>query len=395
MTHHIAQELGLDHLEVMGKNLIPAGSFPYRAAAGSLIDSGDYQKALEITTGDNRLEDLLKRRGEARAEGKLYGIGFASIVEPGMSNMGYLSTLLTAEDRARAGPKNGAISMATVNVEPMGTVSITADCTPQGQGHETVLAQIVADQLGLRPQDVMVNTELDTQKDQWSIAAGTYSCRFTPGTAVATHMAAGQVRDKLAQIAAKNLNTKAENIEFSGGKIHARDNPDNAVSLGRVAGTAHWAPAELPDGMSAGLRETASWTPPELEATTPGDENNTSLTYSFVFDMCGIEVDPVTAMVRIDSYVTMHDAGKLLNPLIAEGQVLGSFAQGVGTALHEEFINDAEGNFLTATFADYLIPTVGEVPKPEILHMESPSPFTPLGAKGMAEGNCMSTPVCI
>jgi len=395
MTNHIAGELGMDHLDVIRKNLVPAGSFPYKAAAGSLLDSGDYQKAIEITTGEGRLEDLIKRRGEARAEGKLYGIGYAAIVEPGMSNMGYLSTLLSAEAREKSGPKNGAVSMATVNVEPMGTVSITADCMPQGQGHETILAQIVSDQLGLAPEDITVNVEHDTQKDQWSIAAGTYSCRFTPGTAVAAHMAAGQVREKLARIAAKNLNTPAENIEFTGGKIHAEGNPDNAISFGRVAGTAHWAPAELPDGMEAGVRETASWTPPELEAPSPGDHINTSLTYGFVFDMCGVEVDPVTAMVRIDRYVTMHDSGKLLNPLIAEGQVLGSFAQGIGTALHEEFLYDDDGNFLTGTFADYLIPTVAEVPVPEILHMTSPSPFTPLGAKGMAEGCCMSTPVCI
>ena len=395
MTNHIAGELGMDHLDLIRKNLIPAGSFPYKAAAGSLLDSGDYQKAIEITTGEGRLEDLIKRRDAARAQGKLYGIGYAAIVEPGMSNMGYLSTLLTAEAREKSGPKNGAISMATVNVEPMGTVSITADCMPQGQGHETVLAQIVSDQLGLAPEDITVNVEHDTQKDQWSIAAGTYSCRFTPGTAVAAQMAAAQVRDKLAKIAAKNLNTPAENIEFTGGKIHAADNLDNAVSFGRVAGTAHWAPAELPDGMEAGIRETASWTPPELEAPSPGDHINTSLTYGFVFDMCGVEVDPITAMVRIDRYVTMHDSGKLLNPLIAEGQVLGSFAQGIGTALHEEFLYDDDGNFLTGTFADYLIPTVAEVPRPEILHMASPSPFTPLGAKGMAEGCCMSTPVCI
>jgi 2-furoyl-CoA dehydrogenase large subunit len=395
MTNHIAGELGMDHLDVIRKNLVPAGSFPYKAAAGSLLDSGDYQKAIEITTGEGRLEDLIKRRDEARAEGKLYGIGYAAIVEPGMSNMGYLSTLLSAEAREKSGPKNGAVSMATVNVEPMGTVSITADCMPQGQGHETILAQIVSDQLGLAPEDITVNVEHDTQKDQWSIAAGTYSCRFTPGTAVAAHMAAGQVREKLARIAAKNLNTPAENIEFTGGKIHAEGNPDNAISFGRVAGTAHWAPAELPDGMEAGVRETASWTPPELEAPSPGDHINTSLTYGFVFDMCGVEVDPVTAMVRIDRYVTMHDSGKLLNPLIAEGQVLGSFAQGIGTALHEEFLYDDDGNFLTGTFADYLIPTVAEVPVPEILHMTSPSPFTPLGAKGMAEGCCMSTPVCI
>ncbi|HUT47767.1 MAG TPA: molybdopterin cofactor-binding domain-containing protein [Alphaproteobacteria bacterium] len=395
MTHRIAEELGLDHLDVIRKNLVPAGVFPYRAAGGSLLDSGDYPKALEIATGEGRLEDLRRRRDEARAAGKLYGIGFAAAVEPGMSNMGYISNLLTAEERERAGPKNGAVSLATVNVDPLGTVSVTADCMPQGQGHETTLAQIVADQLGLKPDDITVNLEHDTQKDQWSIAAGTYSCRFAPGTAVAMHQAAGQVRAKLATIAAKNLNVRPDDLEFANGKIHARGNPDNAVAFGRAAGVSHWAPAELPEGLTAGLRETASWTPPELEAPTPGDHINTSLTYGFMFDMCGVEVDPVTAQVRIDRYVTIHDSGTLLNPLIAKGQYLGSFAQGVGTALHEEYVYGEDGSFQTGTFADYIVPTVNEVPELELLHMESPSPFTPLGAKGLGEGNCMTTPVCI
>ena len=395
LTHRIAQELGLDHLDVIRKNLVPADAFPYRAAAGALYDSGDYAGAIAQTTGNGRLEDLLRRRDEARKAGRLYGIGFAAAVEPGMSNMGYLSTLLSAEARGRAGPKNGAISLATVNVDPLGSVSVTADCMPQGQGHETILAQIVADQLGLEPGDIAVNLEHDTQKDPWSIAAGTYSCRFTPGTAVAAQMAGARIRDKLARIAAKRLNVRPQDTVFADGKIHAAGNPDNAVPFARAAGVAHWAPAELPEDTDPGLRETAAWTPPELEAPTPGDRINTALTYGFVFDMCGVEVDADTAMVRIDRYVTMHDAGNLLNPLIVEGQILGSFAQGVGTALHEEFLYDEDGNILTATFADYLVPTVNEVPKPEILHMRTPSPFTPLGAKGVAEGNCFTTPVCV
>jgi 2-furoyl-CoA dehydrogenase large subunit len=395
MTHRIAEELGMDHLDVIRKNLIPGNAFPYKSAGGSLFDSGDYPKAIEIATGEGRLEDLRRRRDEARAEGRLYGIGFAAAVEPGMSNMGYISNLLTAEERERAGPKNGAVSLATVNVDPLGTVSVTADTMPQGQGHETTLAQIVADQLGLTPQDIAVNLEHDTQKDQWSIAAGNYSCRFSPGTAVATHQAAVQVREKLATIAAKNLNVRPDDLEFAGGKIFARGNPDNSVAFGRAAGVTHWAPAELPEGLKAGLRETASWTPPELEAPTPGDHINTSLTYGFMFDMCGVEIDPVTAQVRIDRYVTIHDSGKLLNPSIADGQYLGSFAQGVGTALHEEYVYGPDGSFQTGTFADYIVPSVNEVPEVEILHMESPSPFTPLGAKGLGEGNTMTTPACI
>ena len=149
LVQRIAIELGLDHLDVIKRNLVPAEKFPYRAAAGSLYDSGDYPRAVETAIGDGRLDDLKRRRDAARAAGRKYGIGFAAVVEPAMSNMGYLSTLLTPEARDKAGPKNGAVSMVTVNIDPLGAVSVTADVTVQGQGHETVLSQIVADQLGL------------------------------------------------------------------------------------------------------------------------------------------------------------------------------------------------------------------------------------------------------
>lgn len=395
MIQRIAVELGLDPLDVIRRNLIASGAFPYRAAAGALYDSGDFPKAVDIATGDGRLEDLRRRRSEARAAGRFYGIGFAVVVEPGMSNMGYLSTLLPRAARERSGPKNGAISMATVNVDPLGAVSVTADSPAQGQGHMTVLSQIVADALGLRPDDIVVNLEIDTQKDQWSIASGNYSCRFSPGTAVATHLAAMKIRDKLVRIGAKQLNVLPEDVVLENGKVRSRSNPDNALAFGRVAGTAHWSPVLLPQDVEAGLRETAVWSPPELEPPTSGDEINTSLTYGFVFDMCGIEIDPVSFQVRVDRYVSMHDAGRLLNPMLAEGQIHGAFVQGLATALYEEFLYDESGGFLTGTFADYPPPTACETPSLEIIHMESPSPFTPLGAKGLAEGNCMSVPACI
>jgi 2-furoyl-CoA dehydrogenase large subunit len=395
LVQRIAIELELDHLEVIKRNLVPAGKFPYRAAAGALYDSGDYLRAVETTTGEGRLADLLRRREAARAAGRHYGIGFAAVVEPGMSNMGYLSTLLTSEARDKAGPKNGAVSMVTVNVDPLGAVSVTADVTVQGQGHQTVLAQIVADRLGLSPADINVVLEMDTAKDQWSIAAGTYSCRFTPGTAVAAHLAAERMADKLKAIAAKQLNVLPEDVELASGKIRSRSNPDNALPFARVAGTAHWSPVMLPDGMAPALRETAVWSPPELEPPSSDDRINTSLTYGFVFDMCGVEIDPLSYQVRVDRYVSMHDAGRQLNPMIVNGQMRGAFVQGIATALYEEFVYDEAGQFLTGTFADYLVPTVAEIPPVEMLHQETPSPLTPLGAKGAAEGNCMSVPACI
>ena len=395
LMHRIAVELDRDPLEIIQRNLIKADAFPYKAAAGGLYDSGDYQATIEKAVREGALAELKKRRDEARAQGRLYGIGYAAIVEPGMSNLGYLATILSADERRRAGPKDGAVSMVTINVDPLGAVSLTADTMPQGQGHATVLAQIVADELGLTPGDILANLEHDTQKDPWSIAAGTYSCRFSPGTAVAAQIAAKKIRDKMALIAAASLNVRPDKIEFGNGMIFAHGNPDNALKFARVAGTVHWSPGSLPADMEHGLRETGTWSPPQFEATSEADEINTSLTYGFVFDFCGIEIDRETAKVRIDRYVTGHDAGTLLNPLIAEGQILGSFSQGVGAALYEEFVYGEDGSFLTGTFADYLVPSAMEVPEPLIVHTYTPSPFTPLGAKGIAEGCCMSAPACL
>ena len=344
---------------------------------------------------DGELAALRRKRDQARAEGRLYGIGFAAVVEPAQSNMGYLSTIVPVQERRKAGPKGGNVAYASVHVDCLGAVSVTADSLPQGQGHATILSQIVAEQLGLDPRDIRCNMERDTQRDPWSIATGNYSSRFSSSTAVAAQIAAIKVRTKLAQIASQTLNVAADQIAFGNGKVFAKDNPDNSVRFSRLAGTAHWSPGELPLGMDPGISETASFSAPELEPPNDADQINTSLTHGFVFDFCGVEVDRDTGAVRIDKYVTMHDAGKLLNPLIAEGQVLGSFGWGVGCALYEEFVYSADGSFLSGTFADYLCPTACEVPRPLILHMESASPLTPLGAKGIGEGNCMSTPVCI
>src|ERR1700752_2338225 len=208
--------------------------------------------------------------------------------------MGYQSTLLTPEARDKAGPKSGAVAIASVNIDPLGAVTVTADVTVQGQSHETVLAQIVSEQLGLAPDDIEVILEIDTAKDQLSIAAGTYSSRFASGTAVAAHMAASQMRDKLKGIAAKQLNVLPDDVELAGGKIRSRSNPDNALPFGRVAGTSHWSPGMLPENMRPPVSEPGVWSPQELEPPSSDDHINTSLTYGFVFDMCGVEIDPKT-----------------------------------------------------------------------------------------------------
>ena len=313
-----------------------------------------------------------------------------------MSNMGYLSTLLTPEARDKAGPKNGAVSMVTVNIDPLGAVSVTADVTVQGQGHETVLSQIVADQLGLAPDDVDVVLEMDTAKDQWSIAAGTYSCRFTPGTAVAAHMAAARMADKLKAHRAPSSSTCCPTTSsWPAARSGAAATPTTRMPFGRVAGTSHWSPVMLPDGMAPALSETAVWTPPELEPPSSDDRINTSLTYGFVFDMCGIEIDPITYQVRVDRYVSMHDAGK--HPQSADRRRPDARrlrAGHRGRALRG--VRHQRGGRVPDRHVRRLSGADGERnPAGRDAAHESPSPFTPLGAKGLAEGNCMSVPACI
>ena len=394
LMQRIAVELGLDSLAVIRKNLLPGGVFPYRCPAGALLDSGDYPAAVERAVAEGGLAALYEQRAAARREGRRYGIGFAAIVEPSISNMGYVTTALPPAER-RGSPKSGALAAATVAFDPLGGVNVAIDSLPQGQGHRTAVAQIVGDVFGLPPAAVAVTAELDTARDAWSIAAGNYSSRFAGAAAGAAHLAALRLRDKLARIAAAALNVPAGELVFSGGRIFAAQNPDNSLSFARLAGASHWSPATLPDPAAAALRESVFWSPPELAAPSDQDEINPAAAYGFVFDFCGVEIDRGTGEVRIDKYVTMHDAGRILNRALFEGQVLGGFAQGLGAALYESLDYDAGGAFLSGSLADYTLPTACEVPEPLMLHMESPSPVTPLGAKGVAEGNAMSTPVCL
>ncbi len=396
LMQRIAIELGLDVLDVYRRNFVRADAFPYRAAAGALLDSGNYQEALRRALDEGGYGELRARREAARNEGRLYGIGFSAIVEPSVSNMGYITTAMPAEARRKAGPKSGAIASATVSVDLLGGVVVTIASTPAGQGHMTVCAQVVADVLGISPHEVAVNVEFDTHKDAWSVAAGNYSSRFAGAVAGTVHLAAVRVREKIARIVSKQLNCAPQDVCFEGGRIFAQGAEDRAQPFGRVAANApHWAPALLPEGEEPGLRETVFWNPPNMAAPDENDRVNTSAAYGFVFDMCGVEVDRATGRVRIDRYVTAHDAGTLLNPALADGQIRGAFAQGLGAALMEEFRYGADGSFQSGTLADYLMPTACEVPDPVIVHLETPSPFTPLGAKGLGEGNNMSTPPCI
>ena len=331
LMHRVAVELGLDPLDVIRKNLIPAGSFPYLAPAGALIDSGDYQTAIAIAERDGGLAELRRRREQARAEGRLYGMDLPPWSSPPSRIWAISARSFRWKNGARPDPRAATSPMRQcTSIALARSVSLLTACR-KGRDMRP-FSRIVADQLGLDPHDIRCNMERDTQRDPWSIATGNYSSRFSSSTAVAAQIAATKVRSKLAQIASSTLNISADQVAFGKGKAFAKDNPDNNIRFSRLAGTAHWSPGELPMGMAPGISETASYSAPQLEPPNDADQINTSLTYGFVFDFCGVEIDRDTGAVRVDKYVTLHDAGKLLNPLLAEGQVLGSLG-GVSAAL--------------------------------------------------------------
>ncbi|HZT90000.1 MAG TPA: xanthine dehydrogenase family protein molybdopterin-binding subunit [Stellaceae bacterium] len=393
LMQRIAKTLGLDPLEVIRRNLVR--EFPYRCPAGAVLDSGDYVGGVDRAVAEGGLADLRQRQAAARAQGRLYGIGFTAVVEPSISNMGYITTVLSPQERERAGPKGGAQAAATVALDPLGGVRVTIDSLPQGQGHRSVTAQVVADVFGLVRDEVQVNAALDTAMDAWSIAAGNYSSRFAGATAGAAYLAATRLKARLVPLAAAQLNLRPDELVFAGGRIFAAANPQNSVSFARIAGAGHWSPAAA-DAEPPPLRETVFWSSAALAPPNPTDEINSSAVYGFVFDFCGVEIDRDTGIVRIDKYVSLHDAGRILDPVLFDGQVRGAFAMAVGAALYERLVYDKDGGLLTGSLADYALPKAAMLPDGlTVLHQETPSPITPLGAKGVAEGNSMSTPVCI
>ncbi len=391
----ISDELKLDHLEVINKNILNSNQFPYKSPAGAILDSGNYKKLIEKVKKSETFKKIMNQKKKSLKKGMLYGIGYSAIIEPSISNMGYITTALPYSEREKAGHKGGALASSSVSIGPTGSVYVSCDSVPQGQGHKTVISQVVADIFSLNPNDIIVNTTLDTQKDAWSIAAGNYSSRFAGAVAGTTSIAAKKLKERLVKIASSKLNCKSDNVKFLDGRILDKNNSHNSISFKRLAGISHWSPSEIPDEMEQGLREVVFWSDSEIKPPNDKDEINGSLVYGFVFDVCGIEIDPEKCSMKIDKYITGHDAGKILNPLLADGQIYGAYAHAVGASTLEEFKYEKDGSFLSGSFQDYLLPSSKEINQPEIIHIETPSPFTPLGSKGLGEGNCMSTPVAI
>jgi 2-furoyl-CoA dehydrogenase large subunit len=394
LVEMVGRRAGLDRVAVRRRNLIPADRMPYRTPTGGVYDSGDFPALLDALLSRGDHAGMLAERDRLRAAGRLAGVGMALVVDPSGTNLGYIDLARTPEERGTGLGKSGCTESATLTMDPMGGVRLRIATAPEGQGHETVAAQIVADALGVPMAAVRVDPSIDTATQVWNVSSGSYSSRFAPVVASAIHRACAALRDRILAIAAEMLEVDAADLELAGGQVRARGS-DRAVPLRRVAGLAHWDPGSLPEGVEPLLSVTASFSSELARSPRSDDTVDSSICYWGVADLCLVDVDPDTLAVTVLRYVSVHDSGRILNPLLADGQVAGALAHGLGGALLEESVYDPDGTPLTTSFMDYLCPTVREMPDLRIHHLSGDTDFVPSRAKGIGEGNCMAAPAAI
>jgi 2-furoyl-CoA dehydrogenase large subunit len=390
----VASACGLDPAELRRRNLIPGDAFPYSTPTGGLYDSGDYEAALDLALERSGYAELCRRRDAARSQGRLHGVGIATVVDPSGTNLGYVSVATPHEQRAPGREKSGSTEHVRVAVDPGGEVTVMLGSTPQGQGHRTVARQIVAERLGLPPDRVHAVVEMDTATTPWTVSSGSYSSRFAPLTTSAVALAADRVAGAIRAAAAVMLECEEDELELVDGQVRMLEQPERAVQFRHAAGLVHWDPGAL--GGEARLYADAAFTPPQSRHPTANDEINSSLCYGFVADVVTVEVDPDTLEVRIESVTSVHDSGTILNPLLMDGQTTGSIAHALGGATLEELRYGPDGQMIAASFMDYLCPTAAELGfELNLDHVVTPSPVTALGAKGAGEGSTMSIPAAI
>jgi carbon-monoxide dehydrogenase large subunit len=379
----IANELQLDRTEVRSRNFIDPEDFPwdvgliYQDGGPTKYDSGNYQAGLDKLKVMLDYENFPAKQAEALKEGRYLGLGIAYYVEG-----------------TGIGPYEGAL----VRVESDGRVFASTGVTSQGQAHYTTLAQIVADQLGVNPRDVLVTTG-DTQAFNWGV--GTYASRAATIAGSAMHLAAVKVSEKAKKVAADLFEAAPEDIELADGKVFVKDSPHRSLTLGQVAISSN--PLRYAYGENArklmtmklaGSRQGPAL-PPERGA--PGLEASEFYSPphgSFASGVHGaiIEVDPKIGMLTFIKYAAVHDCGRVINPMIVEGQVHGGVAQGIGGAFFERLVYNEDGQLTNASFMDYLIPTAAEIPPIAVEHVETPSPLNPLGVKGAGEAGVIPVP---
>lgn len=362
LINRIGQQLAIDKAEVRRRNLVRPEDCPWDAGVVFQNDAPlvhrdcDYPGQLETALQAIGYDDFRRTQAELRARGVHRGIGLGFYVEG-----------------TGIAPYEGV----EVRVEPTGYVTVETGYPSQGQGHHTTLAQVVADELSVGLERILVTSG---NTDRFSWGGGTFASRAAVLGGNSAHLAARRVREQALALAARELEVRPEDLDLAGGRVHVKGSPLRSVGLGDLANLAN--PInKLQPGQEPGLRATAYH--------APGGGVFSSGVHAMI-----VEIDPDTAAARILRYVVVHDCGHMLNPMIVEGQIRGGVAQGVGGSYYERLVFNERGQLLTTTFMDYLLPTAMEVPQIEIRHRDVPSSLNPLGVKGLGEGGAIPGPAC-
>jgi 2-furoyl-CoA dehydrogenase large subunit len=377
----VARELGLDPVEVRKRNYVRAEDMPYETPNGCVYDSGDYAGMLDLALELIDYESIPAKRAEAQERGKLLGVGIGSTLDSGTNNFGQ-SRLINPELQF-----SGNNEVATVKLDIFGEIVVTLGTTPQGQGHETTAAQVVADILSCSVDDVHVRAGHDSYWNSHAGFSGTYASQFavTGLGAVkgATEMLAAEIK-KLAGAVFGGVPPEA--LELADGGVRIKDDPDAFLPFMACGAIINANNAGLPEDLDVTLNCRYVYRPPFEVPDVERKFGNLTLTYAVQVHVAVVEVDPETGAYEIVDYAAVDDCGKRINPQIVEGQVMGATAQAIGAAVHETYEYDEDGNLLTPNFYDYHVPHALDMPPLATGAIESPSPFTPLGTKGMGEG---------
>jgi len=363
LVSNAAMEIGMDQAEIRTKNFIQPEQFPYTSATGWIYDSGDYPKAMDVALKQLGYDELKKDVEARRKKGEVTGIGIASFTEVVGAGPGADYDILGLR----------MFDSAELRVHPTGKAILKLGVKSQGQGHETTFAQIVAEELGIPAQDVLV-MEGDTDNTPYGL--GTYASRSTPVAGAATAMVSRKLREKARKLAAHLLEAAEEDLEWERGKFFVKGSPEKFKTIQEAAFAAY---TNLPEGMEPGLEGVHYYDP-------------SNMTYPFGTYAVVVDVDKGTGQVKVKRMVAVDDCGVRINPMIVEGQIQGGLTEGYGIAFMELITFDAEGNCIGSNLMDYLIPGSMETPKFEIGQTVTPSPHHPLGAKGVGESATVGSP---
>ncbi|TFD24408.1 aerobic carbon-monoxide dehydrogenase large subunit [Cryobacterium sp. TMS1-13-1] len=368
MVDILARKLEMDPAELRLKNFIKKEQFPYANKTGWEYDSGDYEPTMRLSMKMAGYDELRREQKEKRERGELMGIGISFFTET-----------------VGAGPRKdmdilglGMADGAELRIHPTGKAVVRISVQSQGQGHETTFAQIVAEEIGIPPEDIDV---VHGDTDQTPFGLGTYGSRSTPVSGAAVALVARKVREKARFIAAAMLETRPEDLEWEKGRWFVKGDPSVGKTIAEIAMGAHGTVA-LPEGIDGNLDAEVTYDPPNL-------------TFPFGAYICVVDVDPGTGHVKVRRFIAVDDCGTRINPMIIEGQIHGGLTDGIGMALMEIIEFDDEGNCLGGSFMDYLIPTAMEVPDWETGFTVTPSPHHPIGAKGVGESATVGSPPAV